>query len=71
MIGNNFIESLFYYLGMTQKPVVEKNMKISSYAMELYKSMLEEKKENTTPFSFPGLHSTLANTARIYSNKGN
>ncbi|CAI6356673.1 unnamed protein product [Macrosiphum euphorbiae] len=65
-VGKNVLMKL----GSTQRPVVEKNMKITSSTMELYKSMIEENNAMTTHFSFPGLNTTSANTARIYSNKG-
>jgi len=51
--------------------VVEKNIKIPSATMELYNSMLEENNAMTTHFPLPGLHTTSANTARTYANKGN
>ncbi|XP_008187346.1 protein decapentaplegic-like [Acyrthosiphon pisum] len=63
-------KNLLMKLGLTRRPVVEKNMKITSSTMELYKSMVEENNAMTTHFSLPGLHTTSANTARIYSNKG-
>jgi len=68
---NHYIKFLFYYKGLTRRPVVEKNMKIPSVTMELYKSILEENNAMTTHFPLPGLHTTSANTARTYSNKGN
>lgn len=67
---NHCIELLFYYKGLSRRPVVEKNMKIPSATMELYESMLEENNAMTTHFPLPGLHTTSANTARTYSNKG-
>ncbi|XP_060842743.1 protein decapentaplegic-like [Rhopalosiphum padi] len=65
-VENNLITKL----GLTRRPVVEKNMKIPSVTMELYKSILEENNAMTTHFPLPGLHTTSANTARTYSNKG-
>ncbi|CAH1710548.1 unnamed protein product [Aphis gossypii] len=63
-------KNLITKLGLSRRPVVEKNMKIPSATMELYKSMLEENNAMTTHFPLPGLHTTSANTARTYSNKG-
>ncbi|KAF0751023.1 protein decapentaplegic-like, partial [Aphis craccivora] len=63
-------KNLITKLGLSRRPVVEKNMNIPSATMELYKSMLEENNAMTTHFPLPGLHTTSANTARTYSNKG-
>ncbi|XP_060864899.1 protein decapentaplegic-like [Metopolophium dirhodum] len=62
--------NLITKLGLSRRPVVEKNMKIPSATMELYKSIFEENNAMTTHFPLPGLHTTSANTARTYSNKG-
>ncbi|XP_060857036.1 protein decapentaplegic-like [Metopolophium dirhodum] len=63
-------KNLLKKLGITRRTVVDKNIKIPSSTMELYKSMLEENNAMTTHFSLPGLHTASANTARIYPNKG-
>ncbi|CAI6374358.1 unnamed protein product [Macrosiphum euphorbiae] len=65
-VENNLIAKL----GLTRRPVVDKNMKIPSATMELYKSMLEENNAITTHLPLPGLHTSSANTARTYSHKG-
>lgn len=62
------IELSFYYKGLNRRPVVEKNLKIPSATMELYNSMSNAM---TTHFPLPGLHTTSANTAKTYYNKGN
>ncbi|XP_025200960.1 protein decapentaplegic-like [Melanaphis sacchari] len=63
-------KNLITKLGLTRRPVVEKNMEIPPATMELYKSMLEENNAMTTHFPLPGLHTMSANTARTYPNKG-
>uniref|UniRef100_A0A2S2N9B1 Protein decapentaplegic n=2 Tax=Schizaphis graminum TaxID=13262 RepID=A0A2S2N9B1_SCHGA len=61
-------KNLLTKLGLNQRPAAEENVKIPPATMELYKSMLEQ--NMTTHFSLPGLHTTSANTARAYANKG-
>ncbi|XP_022167435.1 protein decapentaplegic-like [Myzus persicae] len=63
-------QNLITKLGLTRRPVVDKNMKIPSATMDLYKSMLEENNAMKTHFPLPGLHASSANTARTYTNKG-
>ncbi|XP_026818593.1 protein decapentaplegic-like [Rhopalosiphum maidis] len=62
-VENKFLTKL----GLNQRPVVEKNLKIPSATMELYNSMANAM---TTHFPLPGLHTTSANTAKTYYNKG-
>ncbi|XP_022170419.1 protein decapentaplegic-like [Myzus persicae] len=55
-------------LGLSEKPVVGGNLKIPAATLNLLKLASEQKL--TTHFPLPGLHTTTANTARIYHNKG-
>lgn len=59
----------FSYLGLSERPMVNKNSNIPSAAIELYKSMLEGNKI-TAHIPLPGLHTKSANTIRTYANKG-
>ncbi|VVC32742.1 Transforming growth factor-beta, C-terminal,Cystine-knot cytokine,TGF-beta [Cinara cedri] len=56
-------------LGLSRKPIVNKNVDIPCATMELYKSM-SEKNTAKTNFPLPGLHTKSANTARTYTNTG-
>ncbi|KAE9525573.1 hypothetical protein AGLY_014100 [Aphis glycines] len=62
-VENSFLTKL----GLNRRPVVEKNLKIPSATMDLYNSMSNAM---TTHFPLPGLHTTSANTAKTYYNKG-
>lgn len=67
----NLIElSFILYLGLSQRPLENKNVNIPSAALELYKS-ISEGNIITTNFPLPGLHTESANIARTYVNKGN
>lgn len=59
----------YSYIGLSQRPIVNKNIKIPSATLDLYKSMQIEN-TITTNLPLPGLHTKSANTARTYSNKG-
>lgn len=69
MSYSDFNKLSFLYLGLGRRPVVNKNIKIPSATLDLYKSMLIEN-TITTNLPLPGLHTKSANTARTYSNKG-
>ncbi|XP_025192833.1 protein decapentaplegic-like [Melanaphis sacchari] len=62
-LENNFLKKL----GLSQRPVVEKDLEIPSATMELYNSMSNA---TSTHIPIPGLHTTSANTAKTYYNKG-
>ncbi|XP_015373191.1 PREDICTED: protein decapentaplegic-like [Diuraphis noxia] len=55
-------------LGLSQKPVINENIKIPTASMDLFN--LTSAQKMTTHFPLPGLHTMSANTARIYPNKG-
>lgn len=58
------------FLGMNRRPVVDKNVRIPSATIKLYRAMLEEN-TMTTHFPLPGLHTSSANTVRTYPDQGN
>jgi len=49
--------------------MIHEKIKIPPATMDLFQSTSAQKM--TTHFPLPGLHTMSANTARIYSNKGN
>ncbi|XP_050524258.1 protein decapentaplegic-like [Daktulosphaira vitifoliae] len=62
-------KNLLMKLGLSKKPVVDKHLNIPYATMDLYRNMLREHRE-TTNLPLPGLHTTSANTARTYIDKG-
>ncbi|XP_050424178.1 protein decapentaplegic-like [Adelges cooleyi] len=62
-------KNLMMKLGLSKRPVVDKNLDIPSATMDLYKSMLRENTD-TTNLPLPGLHTKSANTARTFVDKG-